>query len=92
MNGGQTSGSATCGTGSSCTRRPWASCSIGWPYAEWSSSPRILSTGAGGIVVAAPLAGPVRLRQADIDVRQLRRLCRALTDAIVLFGLEEYAK
>ncbi|MEU8657969.1 MarR family transcriptional regulator [Actinoplanes philippinensis] len=40
----------------------------------------------------APVAGPVRLRQADADPERLRRLAAALTDAIELFGLEEYAR
>jgi DNA-binding MarR family transcriptional regulator len=43
------------------------------------------------VVKDAPLAGPVRLRQVPEDPRRLRRLERALTDAVVLFGLEEYA-
>jgi MarR family transcriptional regulator, temperature-dependent positive regulator of motility len=43
------------------------------------------------VVKEAPLAGPVRLRQVPEDPRRLRRLTRALNDAIVLFGLEEYA-
>jgi DNA-binding MarR family transcriptional regulator len=42
------------------------------------------------VVKDAPLAGPVRLRQVPEDPRRLRRLSRALADAIVLFGLDEY--
>jgi hypothetical protein len=42
------------------------------------------------VVRDAPLAGPVRLRQVPEDPRRLRRLSRALTDAVVLFGLEDY--
>jgi DNA-binding MarR family transcriptional regulator len=42
------------------------------------------------VLDAAPLAGPVRLRHAPADPRRLRRLTEALTDAIALFGLEEY--
>jgi DNA-binding MarR family transcriptional regulator len=42
------------------------------------------------VIKEAPLAGPVRLRQVPEDPRRLRRLSRALSDAIVLFGLEEY--
>src|SRR5262249_61760648 len=42
------------------------------------------------VVRDAPLAGPVRLRQVPEDARRLRRLSRALNDAIVLFGLEDY--
>jgi DNA-binding MarR family transcriptional regulator len=41
---------------------------------------------------AAPLAGPVRLRYEPADAAALRRLAQALDDAIVLFGLEEYAR
>ena len=43
------------------------------------------------VVTEAPLAGPVRLRHVAADPRRLSRLAEALTDAIVLFGLEEYA-
>jgi DNA-binding MarR family transcriptional regulator len=42
------------------------------------------------VIKEAPVAGPVRLRQIPEDPRRLRRLSRALADAIVLFGLEEY--
>ena len=42
------------------------------------------------LIERAPLAGPVRLRHVDVDKARLRRLGTALTDAIVLFGLEEY--
>jgi DNA-binding MarR family transcriptional regulator len=42
------------------------------------------------VVRDAPLAGPVRLRQVSQDPGRLRRLTRALTDAIVLFGLSDY--
>jgi DNA-binding MarR family transcriptional regulator len=48
-------------------------------------------TAAGRKVVAnAPLAGPVRLRHTEEDPRRLRRLAKALDDALVLFGLAEY--
>jgi DNA-binding MarR family transcriptional regulator len=43
------------------------------------------------VVKEAPLAGPVRLRQVPEDPRRLRRLSRALSDAVILFGLEDYA-
>ncbi|MET7401063.1 MarR family winged helix-turn-helix transcriptional regulator [Dactylosporangium sp. NPDC005572] len=53
---------------------------------------RVALTAAGRECVAqAPLAGPVRLRQAAADPERLRRLADALDDAIELFGLEEYA-
>ncbi len=39
----------------------------------------------------APLAGPVRLRHVPADPARLRRLADAFTDAVALFGLEEYA-
>ncbi|MBX6749574.1 MAG: MarR family transcriptional regulator [Micromonosporaceae bacterium] len=42
------------------------------------------------LIERAPLAGPVRLRHVEVDKARLRRLSAALTDAIVLFGLEEY--
>jgi len=42
------------------------------------------------IMLAAPLAGPVRLRHIEADPGRLRRLAKALTDAIDLFGLEGY--
>ncbi|MEV4458195.1 hypothetical protein [Microbispora sp. NPDC049633] len=37
----------------------------------------------------APLSGPVRLRHAPADAGRLPR--SAADDAVVLFGLEEYA-
>jgi MarR family transcriptional regulator, temperature-dependent positive regulator of motility len=43
------------------------------------------------VVEVAPLAGPVRLRHVHADPRRLRRLAAALSDAVDLFGLEEYA-
>ncbi len=39
------------------------------------------------IVAAAPLAGPVRLRELNHDPARLDRLAAALEDAIDLFGL-----
>jgi DNA-binding MarR family transcriptional regulator len=49
-------------------------------------------TGAGRrLIAAAPLAGPVRLRHLEVEPHRLERLADALTDAVVLFGLEEYA-
>ncbi|MGN9910435.1 MarR family winged helix-turn-helix transcriptional regulator [Phytohabitans sp. LJ34] len=50
-------------------------------------------TGEGErLVEAAPLAGPVRLRYQPADRTTLRRLAQALDDAIILFGLEGYAR
>jgi DNA-binding MarR family transcriptional regulator len=43
------------------------------------------------LLAEAPLAGPVRLRRVRADPERLRRLAEALTDAIDLFGLEEWA-
>lgn len=39
------------------------------------------------VVAAAPLAGPVRLREVNHDPARLDRLAAALEDAIDLFGL-----
>ena len=39
------------------------------------------------VVAAAPLAGPVRLREVNHDAARLDRLAAALEDAIDLFGL-----
>lgn len=39
------------------------------------------------IVAAAPLAGPVRLREVNNDPVRLDRLAAALEDAVDLFGL-----
>jgi DNA-binding MarR family transcriptional regulator len=54
---------------------------------------RIVSLTPEGRRVAeeAPLSGPVRLRHAPADAERLRRLAAALDDAVVLFGLEDYA-
>jgi DNA-binding MarR family transcriptional regulator len=40
----------------------------------------------------APLAGPVRLRTATEPPARLKALADALTDAVSLFGLEEWAR
>jgi DNA-binding MarR family transcriptional regulator len=40
---------------------------------------------------AAPLAGPVRLRRTAAEPARLRALADAFTDAVTLFGLEEWA-
>ena len=55
---------------------------------------RLVALTAEGIrmVGDAPLAGPVRLRHVPADPDRLRRLAEAFQDAIVLFGLEEYAR
>ena len=39
----------------------------------------------------APLAGPVRLRSAAAPPARLKALAAAFTDAVTLFGLEEWA-
>jgi DNA-binding MarR family transcriptional regulator len=39
------------------------------------------------VVAAAPLAGPVRLREVNHDAARLDRLATALEDAVDLFGL-----
>jgi DNA-binding MarR family transcriptional regulator len=39
------------------------------------------------LLADAPLAGPVRLREAEHDVARLDRLKLALEDAVELFGL-----
>lgn len=44
------------------------------------------------VIDEAPLAGPVRLRHVAAEPWRLGRLAEALDDAIVLFGLEEYAR
>jgi len=43
------------------------------------------------LLAKAPLAGPVRLRQAAEDPARLARLAAALEDAVELFGLAEWA-
>ena len=42
------------------------------------------------VMATAPLAGPVRLGEIEADPGRLRRLTRALTDAVDLFGLDGY--
>jgi DNA-binding MarR family transcriptional regulator len=44
------------------------------------------------IVAAAPLAGPVRLREVNYDPARLDRLAAALEDAIDLFGLGQWVE
>lgn len=43
------------------------------------------------LMAAAPVAGPVRLRQVDHDPARLDRLKLALEDAVELFGLGDWA-
>jgi DNA-binding MarR family transcriptional regulator len=43
------------------------------------------------VLAAAPMAGPVRLRQVTEDPARLERLAAALDDAIDLFGLAPWA-
>jgi DNA-binding MarR family transcriptional regulator len=43
------------------------------------------------LLAAAPLAGPVRLRQTAADPARLDALARALEDALDLFGLADWA-
>lgn len=49
-----------------------------------------LTSAGRRLVVAAPVAGPVRLRHVPLAADRLRRLADAFDDAVVLFGLEEY--
>jgi DNA-binding MarR family transcriptional regulator len=50
---------------------------------------RLVSLTAAGsaLVAAAPLAGPVRLREIPADPARLEKLASALEDAVELFGL-----
>jgi DNA-binding MarR family transcriptional regulator len=49
-----------------------------------------LTEQGAALVAAAPLAGPVRLREVDHDVARLDRLKTALEDAVDLFGLGDW--
>lgn len=51
-----------------------------------------LTEAGSAIVVAAPLAGPVRLREVNHDPARLDRLAAALEDAIDLFGLAPWVE
>lgn len=50
-----------------------------------------LTEAGAAIVAAAPLAGPIRLREVNYDPARLDRLAEALDDAIDLFGLGPWA-
>jgi DNA-binding MarR family transcriptional regulator len=50
-----------------------------------------LTEAGTALVEAAPLAGPVRLRQVNHGVTRLERVAGALEDAIDLFGLGPWA-
>jgi len=50
-----------------------------------------VTTRGWALLVKAPLAGPVRLRTARLDPDRLVRLAEAFEDAVVLFGMEEWA-
>ena len=55
-------------------------------------SRNVALTEAGtALIAAAPLVGPVRLRDVAADPERLERLAAALEDAIDLFGLHEWA-
>jgi DNA-binding MarR family transcriptional regulator len=43
------------------------------------------------LLARAPVAGPVRLRWVRADPERLDRLTQAFRDAVILFGLEEWA-
>ena len=49
-----------------------------------------LTEQGAALISAAPIAGPVRLRQVDHDVARLDRLKAALEDAVELFGLGDW--
>lgn len=51
-----------------------------------------LTEAGSAIVAAAPLAGPVRLREVNHDPARLDRLAAALEDAIDLFGLAPWVE
>ena len=51
-----------------------------------------LTEAGSAIVAAAPLAGPVRLREINHDPARLDRLAAALEDAIDLFGLAPWVE
>jgi len=51
-----------------------------------------LTEAGSAIVAAAPLAGPVRLREINHDPARLDRLATALEDAIDLFGLAPWVE
>lgn len=44
------------------------------------------------LMAAAPLAGPVRLREVNHDPARLERLAAALEDAVELFGLDPWVE
>jgi DNA-binding MarR family transcriptional regulator len=50
-----------------------------------------LTPAGEALLAAAPLAGPVRLRQTGADPARLDALAAALEDAIALFGLADWA-
>ena len=49
-----------------------------------------LSARGRDLLRSAPLAGPVRLRSTRVDPARLKAMADAFTDAIALFGLEEW--
>jgi DNA-binding MarR family transcriptional regulator len=50
-----------------------------------------LTEAGTALLAAAPLAGPVRLRQINHGASRLQRVAEAFDDAIDLFGLEPWA-
>jgi DNA-binding MarR family transcriptional regulator len=50
-----------------------------------------LTPAGEAVLAAAPLGGPVRLRQVAAEPARLERLAAALEDAVSLFGLGEWA-
>jgi DNA-binding MarR family transcriptional regulator len=66
-------------------------CSV-WRNPEDRRARLVALTAEGqAILAAAPLAGPVRLRQVAAEPARLERLAAALEDAIELFGLGDWA-
>lgn len=50
-----------------------------------------LSRTGDRLLSRAPIAGPVRLRAVQVEPARLARLAAAFEDAVVLFGLQEWA-
>jgi DNA-binding MarR family transcriptional regulator len=66
-------------------------CTVGRDPADRRARLVALTPAGQALLGAAPLAGPVRLRQVAADPARLDALARALEDAIDLFGLADWA-
>ncbi len=66
-------------------------CSVGTDPRDRRARVVAITEKGSELIAAAPLAGPVRLREVETEVARLDRLKVAFEDAIELFGISAFA-